>query len=223
MTQILKVHTQNPEKRHIKNACQFIENGKVILIPSETGYCYVGDANKETTQNIFLKLRPHHHKNKPFSLICDSLSTVSQIAQLHTQVYKIAKKILPGPYTLILEANRNTPKLASGTKRKTVGIRISSNPILRELMLEIQKPLLITSITDQEELIAEDYFDKEEQSNSWWTNVDEICSRNIKGLVSLALESDEIVPIHVSTVIDFSEDPPVLIRDGGWNIEFLDF
>lgn len=222
MTQILKVHEKNPEKRHIRTAASIIENGGVVLVPTDTGYCFVGDSNKESTHNIFLKLRPSHPKNKPFSLVCKDISQVSQIAQFSTKIFRIATRIWPGPYTLILECNKNTPKVAAGPKRKTVGIRISAHPILKSLMEEFQNPLLITSVTDEDELIADEYFEHDNQEDSWWTNVSKICARAPKESIALALENDEPVPLKVSTIVDFSGPIPVLIRDGGWELDFLD-
>lgn len=222
MTLFLKVHEKNPEKRHIKTAVELLESGKIILVPTDTGYCFIGDSSKESSHNNFLILRPSHPKNKPFSLVCKDISQVSQIAQVSSQIFRIATRIWPGPYTLILECNKNTPKVAAGPKRKTVGIRIPSHPVLQSLIHEFQNPLLITSVTDEDELIAEDYFEEDDQSSAWWTNVHEICARAPKGSIALALENDEPVPLKVSTIIDFSQEPPVLVRDGGWELDFID-
>ncbi|MES2614337.1 MAG: L-threonylcarbamoyladenylate synthase [Bdellovibrionota bacterium] len=221
MTQILQVHEKNPEKRYIKTASSMLESGKIILVPTDTGYCFVGDSAKESSHSNFLALRPSHPKQKPFSLVCKDISQVSHIAQLSTQIFRIATRIWPGPYTLILECNKNTPKVAAGPKRKTVGIRIPSHPILKGLIEEFQNPLLITSVTDEDELIADEYFEHDDQVNSWWTNAKEICARAPKGSLALALENDEPVPLRVSTIVDFSGDSPVLVRDGGWEFDFI--
>ena len=221
MTQILQVHEKNPEKRHIKTAVTLLESGKILLVPTDTGYCFVGDSSKESSRLNFLTLRPSHPKNKPFSLVCKDISQVSHIAQLSTQIFRIATRIWPGPYTLILECTKNTPKVAAGPKRKTVGIRIPAHPILQSLIHEFQNPLLITSVTDEDELIADEYFEHDNQTDSWWTNVKEICARAPKGILELALENDEPVPLSVSTIIDFSQETPVLVRDGGWELDFM--
>lgn len=221
MTLVLQVHEKNPEKRHMKAACSFLENGKAVLVPTDTGYCFVADSAKESSHKIFSTLRPSHPKNKPFSLVCKDISQVSKVAHITTKIFRIATRIWPGPYTLILECNKNTPKIAAGPKRKTVGIRICSHPVLQSLMEEYQHPLLITSVTDEDELIANDYFKQDDQINAWWTDVNEICARTPKGLIALALENDETVPLKVSTIVDFSAESPVLVRDGGWEFDFF--
>ena len=222
MTEILEIHEKNPEKRHIKTACSFLEKGKIVLVPTETGYCFVGDSRQESSQAHFLALRPNHPKNKPFSLVCRDLAQVSRLAQMPTSVFKIANRVWPGPYTFILECSKQTPKVAAGPKRKTVGIRLSSHPVLKNLMEEFQNPLLISSVTDEDALIAEEYFEQENQVHSWWTSALEISNRAPKGHLAFAFENDGAVPLRVSTIIDFSQDPPVLVRDGGWDLDFLD-
>ncbi len=221
MTQFLSIHQKNPEKRHIKTATEILDSGGIILAPSETGYCFIGDASRESTHTRFLQLRPGHPKNKPFSLLCRNISQVSQMANLSTQIFRIATRVWPGPYTFILQCNKNTPKIAAGPKRKTVGIRISNHPVLINILEEFKNPLLVTSVTDEDELIAQDYFSEENQHDSWWINVTEICNQITHGKVDLALENDEVVPIHVSAVIDFSGNEPLVVREGGWDLEIL--
>ncbi len=153
MTQILNIHQKNPEKRHIKTATSVLEMGGIVLAPSETGYCFLGNASLESTHSRFLQLRPGHPKNKPFSLLCTNIAQVSKIAYLSTQVFRIATRVWPGPYTFILQCNKNTPKIAAGPKRKTVGIRISNHPVIENILNEFQHPLLVTSVTDEDEII----------------------------------------------------------------------
>lgn len=221
MTQILKVHQDNPEKRHIKTACSILEKGKVILVPTETGYCYVADSAKESSHENFLSLRKNHPKNKPFSLACNDIAQVSSIAQLSTDVFRIANRIWPGPYTFILPANKNTPKSIAGQKRKSVGVRISSHPVIQCLIEAFSSPLLITSVTDEDELIKTHYFDEEVLSSYWWTNVNDIILQIEKNSLALALENDKPVPMVPSSVIDFTQDAPTLIRNGGHNLDFI--
>ena len=221
MTQILQVHEKNPEKRHIKTAAKFIENGKIILVPTDTGYCFVGDSTLDSSHLTFLTLRPSHPQNKPFSLICKDISQASRIAQISSQVFRVLSRLWPGPYTLILPAHKNTSKIIGGPKRKTVGLRISAHNILSSLIEECENPLLITSVTDEDELVASEYFESENQGDSWWTNIAEICEKYSSKSLALALECNEIVPLRVSTIIDYSEDVPVILRDGGWPIDFI--
>lgn len=221
MTQVLSIHQKNPDKRHIKKVIEILDGGGIILAPSETGYCFIASSSCDSSHEKFLKLRPGHPKNKPFSLFCKDISQVSKIAYLNTQTFRIATRAWPGPYTFVLPCTKNTPKIASGPKRKTVGIRISNHPIIECITNEFSHPLLVTSVTDEDELIAQDYFEKDTKQDFWWTNVIEICKQAIHGKIDLAIECNEIVPIKVSTIVDFTQEPPILLRDGGWALDFL--
>ncbi len=223
MTPILQVHEKNPEPKHIQSAINFLEMGKIILVPTETGYCFVGDCSQSNVHTQFLTLRPGHSKNKPFSLCCKDIAQVNSIAQFPTSLFRIATRLWPGPYTLIFQCSKNIHKIDKGPNRKSVGIRISSHRVLNALIQNFSKPLLITSVTDEDELLEQNYFDGEEDVSSWWTNPEEICQRAPKNSIALALQNDKPVPMKVSTVIDFSQQTPVLVRDGGWNLDFIEF
>jgi tRNA threonylcarbamoyl adenosine modification protein (Sua5/YciO/YrdC/YwlC family) len=220
VTQILEIHNQSPHRRFIRMAAEALAKGGIVLCPTETGYCLLGDAQLESTQKSFLALRQAHPSKKPFSLLCKSVQQMGQVATITTSIFRVATRTLPGPYTFIVEANRKTPKCAGLSKRKTVGIRISNHPVTQAIFEEFENPLLITSITDAEELEITDYFNDDEQKDAWWTNAESICSRFPQG-IALALNSTEAIPMRVSTVVDFTQDPPVIVRDGGWEHETL--
>jgi tRNA threonylcarbamoyl adenosine modification protein (Sua5/YciO/YrdC/YwlC family) len=221
MTRILPVHEENPEPRHIKAATDILHKGGIVLAPTETGYCFFGDASKSETYDRFHSLRQAHPRTKPFSLLCRDLTQVSEISVMPTPVFRIAKRALPGPYTFILEANRNTPRSHAGSKRKTIGIRISSHTVTQALVESFEGILAVTSVTDAEELLNDNYFESDaDQFDAWWTTAATICERLPEG-ADIALENDTFVPMHVSTVVDFSTLPPTLIRDGGWDTNVL--
>jgi tRNA threonylcarbamoyl adenosine modification protein (Sua5/YciO/YrdC/YwlC family) len=218
----LPIHEENPHTRSIRIAADALEKGGVVLVPTETGYCLVGDARQERTHRTFLSLRQAHPNKKPFSLLCRNLQQAGQCAVLSTSVYRIATKAFPGPFTFILETSRHTPKFAGAPKRKTVGIRISSHSVAQMLIDAFSEPMLITSITDAEELELTDYFDDEAQRDAWWTNPEAIAERFPTG-IDVILASNNPVPMRVSTVVDFTQDPPVMLRDGGWDNEIFGF
>jgi tRNA threonylcarbamoyl adenosine modification protein (Sua5/YciO/YrdC/YwlC family) len=220
--EILNLHDENPHLRHIRTAADALERGGIVLSPTETGYCLMGDPRLETTHKAFLLMRQAHPNKKPFALLCRDIAQASSCTQISTSVFRIATRAFPGPYTFVLEANRNTPKFAGGPKRKTVGIRISSHPITQALMKEYDNPLLITSVTDAQELSEEHYFDEESRptEDAWWARAETICAHFQRG-IEVALGSNHSVPMHVSTIIDFTQDPVTIIRDGGWDLNFL--
>ncbi len=218
--QVLQIHEDNPHPRHIRMAADSLAKGRVVLCPTETGYCLLGDARLESTHKTFLSLRQAHPTKKPFSLLCKNLQQVGMVANVTTSIYRVATRVLPGPYTFVLETNRRTPKFAGTHKRTSVGVRFSSHNVVQALFEYFPDPLLVTSITDAEELEITDYFNDEEQLDAWWTDASEICARFSQG-IDVALASTSPIPMRVSTVIDFTQDPAVILRDGGWDSEVL--
>lgn len=221
MTQVLSIHQKNPDKRRIREVIDIIAKGGIALLPSETGYCFVGSSSYDSTCEKFLKLRPGHSKNKPFSLFCKDISQVSHIAHVNTQIFRIVTRAWPGPYTFVLPAMKNSPKTAASGKIKTIGVRISNHLIIQSIMEQLEYPLLVTSVTDEDELVAQDYFNQDIEQDFWWANVDGICQHTPKNSFEVAIDINENVPIKVSTMVDFSVNPPLLLRDGGWDLEFL--
>jgi len=219
VTQILKAQGTALNSRHVDAAAKVIDHGGIVLAPTETGYCFLADASKNASYDALLKLRMAHPRHKPFSLLCSSLKQIASIATLPTPTFRTASRLLPGPYTLLLEANRNTPQYSDGPKRKSVGVRMSSDAMAGALALTCDRPLVLTSVTDAEELLLGNYFegmsDVDQDPDSWWVNPDAICAK-FKGQIALALEAFDFIPMRVSTVIDFTQEPPVLVRDGGW-------
>ena len=126
---------------------------------------------------------------------------MSKVAYLTTQTFRIASRVWPGAYTFILPCSKILQK-SQGPKRKTVGVRISNHPIIENIFKELNQPLLVTSVTDEEELIEQDYFSEDTKENSWWTNVHEIVNKP-KGLINVAIDDGESIPIKVSSIIDF--------------------
>jgi tRNA A37 threonylcarbamoyladenosine synthetase subunit TsaC/SUA5/YrdC len=146
---------------------------------------------------------------------------VSQVAQVSTSAFRVLNRVLPGPFTLILPVHKNTPKTSTGEFRDTVGIRISAHPIAQAVSSAVNAPLMVTSVTDGEEIIAEGYVDSDFESNleRWWTNADGIL-RHSGNLLKLVITGDEPLPLHVSTILDLSDDGNVrILRDGGWELD----
>ncbi len=139
----LSIHSDNPQQRLIDRVSQILDDGSVIAYPTDTFYG-IGCAlsNKKGIQHIYrLKNRP---LKQPFSFIGDSLNEISKYALVSNYAYKTMKRLLPGPYTFILEGTRLVPKIML-TKRKTVGIRIPDNNITRAIVRTLGRPIISTS------------------------------------------------------------------------------
>ena len=142
-TLILSINPDNPQMRLINRVCETLENGGLIAYPTDTFFGIGCDLyNKKGIQLIYrMKNRP---LNKPFSFVCDSLKEISRYTQVSNYAYKTMKRLLPGPYTFIMEATKLVPKIML-TKRKTVGIRVPDNQICLTIVKTFGRPIISTS------------------------------------------------------------------------------
>jgi tRNA threonylcarbamoyl adenosine modification protein (Sua5/YciO/YrdC/YwlC family) len=153
---IISINPQNPQQRLIKRVGEVLEAGGIIAYPTDTFYGIGCDLyNKKGIQLIYkLKNRP---LSQPFSVICDDLKEISQYAKLSNYAYKTMKRLLPGPYTFILEGTKLVPKIML-TKRKTVGIRVPDNNICLDIVRTLGRPIISTSARlDDPQSIQEAY------------------------------------------------------------------
>ena len=143
---ILEINPQHPEPRKIKQVAEVLANGGIIAYPTDTYYGIGCDLfNKDSIEKIYqLKRRSPH---QPFTFICSDLKNISEYAQVTNYAYKTMKRLLPGPYTFVLEGSRLVPRIML-TKRKTVGIRVPDNPICLAIVQELGHPVISTSATD---------------------------------------------------------------------------
>ena len=153
---MLSINADNPQQRLINRVCSVLEEGGLIVYPTDTFYgigCNL--FNKKGIQLIYrLKNRP---LKKPFSFLCDSLKEVSRYALVSNYAYKTMKRLLPGPYTFIMEGTRLVPKIML-TKRKTVGIRVPDNKICLDIIRTFGRPIISTSaVFDDPQSIKEAY------------------------------------------------------------------
>ena len=193
---LLKINQHNPQLRLIHKAVEIFKKGGIVVYPTDTFYGIGCDImNKKAIEKIYqLKQR---NKSIPFSFICSGLKNISHYAKVSNYAYKTMKRLLPGPYTFILEGSKLVPKIML-TKRKTAGIRVPDNPICQALVNELENPLLTTSATKPDGSIfhdaslIHDYFGK---------RVD-------------AVIDGSIVPGRPSSVISLIDDVPEVIREG---------
>jgi len=136
MSNVIRIHSQDPQHRLIKHVVEVLDKGDVIAYPTDSGYalgCTLGNKSAmEEIRNI-RKLSKHHH----FTLMMKDLSHVGEYAKLNNPAFRLMKKILPGAYTFILEGAREVPNRLLNEKRKTIGIRISNHPIVRAILEEL--------------------------------------------------------------------------------------
>ncbi|MFZ2447922.1 MAG: L-threonylcarbamoyladenylate synthase [Syntrophobacteraceae bacterium] len=199
---ILEINPKHPEPRKIRKVVEILANGGIIAYPTDTYYGIGCDLlNKGSIEKIYqLKRRSSH---QPFSFICSDLKNISEYAQVTNYAYKTMKRLLPGPYTFVLEGSRLVPKIML-TKRQTVGIRVPDNPISLAIVDEFGHPIISTSATDPE------------NSNSILSTPREIQDK-LGHAVDLIVDGGP-VPGVASSVISLIDDTPVILREGAGDL-----
>jgi tRNA threonylcarbamoyl adenosine modification protein (Sua5/YciO/YrdC/YwlC family) len=193
---MIAINPDNPQQRLIKKAVTVLQDGGIIAYPTDTFYGIGCDImNKKAIQKIYrLKQRD---KKQPFSFICASLKNISDYAKVTNYAYKTMKRLLPGPYTFILEGSRLVPKIML-TKRKTAGIRVPDNNICLAIVNGLGNPVISTSATDEKgEVIIDPSFIKDYFGNRLDMIID-----------------GGIVENRPSSVVSLIDDYPEIIREG---------
>lgn len=143
---LVAINNQNPQMRLIRKAVDILRSGGVVIYPTDTVYGMGCDLfNKKGIERIYEIQR--RDRKQPLSFICADLKDISRYARVSDDAYKIMKRLLPGPYTFILEASRAVPKIIL-PKRQTTGIRVPDNRICQALIAEMGSPVISTSVKD---------------------------------------------------------------------------
>jgi len=201
---LININQQNPQLRLINQVVEILKKGGIVVYPTDTYYGMGCDImNKKAIEKIYqLKQR---NKSIPFSFICSGLKNISDYAKVSNYAYKTMKRLLPGPYTFILEGSRMVPKIML-TKRKTAGIRVPDNPICLALVNELDNPLLTTSATMPDGTI---FHDASLIHDYFGNRVD-------------AVVDGSIVPGQPSSVISLIDDIPEVIRKGMGDVSIFE-
>ncbi len=202
---LLKIYDKNPNEKNIREASKILEDGGVIIFPTDTIYAIGCSVYSPRAHERIARIKGLNPKNANFSILFYDLSHLSEFTRpISNEVYKMMKRTLPGPYTYILEANSNVPKIL-GIKKKTVGIRIPDNPILLEILKELGKPIMSTSVHDDDEIVE-------------YTTDPELIHERYEDLVDLVIDGGH-GDNEPSTIIDCTGDEMVVVREGKGEIE----
>ena len=193
---LININKQNPQQRLILKVVDVLKNGGVVVYPTDTYYGIGCDImNKKAIERIYqIKQR---NKSKPFSFICSSLKNISLYAKVSNYAYKTMRRLLPGPYTFILEGSKLVPKIML-TKHRTAGIRVPDNPICLVLVNELGNPVITTSATMPDGTI---FHDASLIHDYFGNRLDVVIDGSI-------------VPGQPSSVIMLMDDIPEVIRKG---------
>ena len=196
----LQIHPESPEARKIKQVADTLRDGGVIIYPTDTVYGIGCDITNHKAVERVCRLRRLDPEKAMLAMICSDMSQVSQYtAQLDNQIFRLLKQYLPGPYTFILKANNDVPKMFKNRK-KTVGIRIPDNMIVQAIVAELGRPILTTSLKSDDEIL--EYF----------TDPIDIYD-DFENLVDIVIDGGNCGNVP-STLVDCSKDSIELIRLG---------
>ena len=205
MATFIKLYNENPNPKEIAKVVKILQAGGLVIYPTDTVYGLGCDLTKVKALEKIAKLKGVKLEKANFSLICNDLSHLSDyVKQIDSATFKILKRALPGPYTFILPGSTNLPKVFK--KKKTVGIRIPDNNIIRTLVAELGNPIVSTSIRDEDDVL-EYTTDPELIFEKWQNSVDVVIDGGY---------GDN----EASTVIDLTEVPTV-IREGKGSLDIL--
>ena len=205
---LIRLNEKNPQPQSIQQIVNCLKNDGIIIYPTDTVYAIGCDITRIKAIEKICKLKNIKPEKAHFSFVCSDLSHLSEYTRpISTHVFRVMKKALPGPYTFILEANNNVPKLWKQNK-KTVGIRVPDNTICRAIVEALGNPIVSTSLHDNSDDIMEYFSDPE------------IIHQQYENMVDMVVDGGH-GNIYASTVLDCSEDDIVVLREGIGSLDVL--
>ncbi|MGY0162495.1 L-threonylcarbamoyladenylate synthase [Edwardsiella tarda] len=198
MSQLFYIHPENPQRRLIKQVVDILRKGGVIVYPTDSGYALGCMLEEKNAMERICRIR-RIDSNHNFTLVCRDLSELSSYAFVDNAAFRLLKNNTPGGYTFILKANKEVPRRLMSEKRKTIGLRVPSNPIAQDLLAELGEPLMSTTLMLPDSEFAE-------------SDPEEIQERLGK-LVDLVIHGGYLGQ-QPTTVIDMTDDNPQVVRVG---------
>ncbi|MEO5593142.1 MAG: L-threonylcarbamoyladenylate synthase [Chitinophagaceae bacterium] len=195
---LLPVHPENPQPRNLRTIVDCLLSGGIIIYPTDTIYGLGCDIFQHKAIERICRIKNIDPRKAQLSFVCHDLSDLSKYTKsISTPLYRMLKNYLPGPYTFILPASKEVPKILK-SKKDTIGLRVPDNNITRTLVKELGHPVLSTSLPGQQ---VEEYTDPE------------IIYENFKNLVDIVIDAG-IGGMTPSTIVDCTTEPPLLVRQG---------
>ncbi len=191
----------------MREAVKILNRDGVIVIPTDTVYSFASVLGNSKGFDRIARIKGLRPNKAHFSLLCSDLSDLAQYTRpVPNEVFKLMKRALPGPFTFILESGGNVPKLFRSTK-KTIGIRVPDNNIARAIMLEIGKPLIVSSVHDEDHVLE-------------YTTDPELIEER-QGHAVDAVINGGYGELYASTIIDCTSGIPEIIREGRGDVSGL--
>ncbi|QEC53215.1 tRNA threonylcarbamoyl adenosine modification protein (Sua5/YciO/YrdC/YwlC family) [Anseongella ginsenosidimutans] len=197
---LIKIHPENPPERHIDTVVECLKKGGVIIYPTDTVYGLGCDITNQKAIERVCRIKGVRPEKAQLSFICQDLRHLADYCKpIDNSTFRILKKVLPGPFTFILNANNQVPKLLNN-KKKTVGIRVPDNKIARCIVEGLGNPVISTSIRDDDEIIE-------------YSTDPELIYEKYASLVDMVIDGG-YGGNEASTVIDFTSGEVEVLRRG---------
>jgi tRNA threonylcarbamoyl adenosine modification protein (Sua5/YciO/YrdC/YwlC family) len=195
---LIQVHPQDPQPRLVKQMAECLKDGGVIIYPTDTIYGLGCDISQHKAVERICKIKNVDPQKAQLSFICRDLSHLSDYTKsIDTPLYRLLKSYLPGPYTFILPASKQVPKILQ-SKKSTIGLRVPDNNICRDILEVLGNPILSASLPGE---MVEEYTDPEVMYENFGDKVDFVIDGGIGGMVP-------------STIVDCTTDEWTVIRQG---------
>mgnify|MGYP000444854704 CR=1 FL=1 len=204
---LISIHPDNPQPRQLSQVKACLESGGIIAYPTDTIYGLGCDIFHPEAIEKICAIKKVNLEKANLSFICSDLSDLSLYAKaIDNALFRILKKALPGPFTFILPASKQVPKILQ-SKKKTIGLRIPDNNIARALVQSLGNPIVSTSIRDDDDVL--EYTTDPELIFEKWQHL-------VDGVIDGGFGDN-----HASTIIDLTEAEPIVIREGKGSVEIL--
>jgi tRNA threonylcarbamoyl adenosine modification protein (Sua5/YciO/YrdC/YwlC family) len=202
---LLKIYPNNPNEKHLQQVVECLQDGGLIIYPTDTVYGLGCDIYQAKTIERLCQIRNIKPEKANLSFICYDLSHLSDFVKpIDNSLFRILKHALPGPFTFILNANNKVPKLMHSNK-KTVGIRVPDHPIARGIVNLLGNPIVSTSIHDDDDVLE-------------YSTDPELIYEKYKDQVDIVIDAG-YGELQASTVVDFTSDEPLILRQGKGDFE----
>ena len=203
--QTLYIHPDNPQPRLIEQAAKMLKEDKLIVYPTDTSYAFGCRLGAKAALDKLKHIRELDDKHQ-FTLLCRDLSEIATYATVDNVQFKQLKAHTPAPITFILNATKDVPKKLAHPKKKTIGIRVPSNPIAQALLTAMDEPILTSSLLmPDDERVLDDPFD-----------IEELLGNQIDGLINAGIKTTLL-----TTIVDMTQGNPKVIRQGAADVESL--
>ncbi len=196
----MKIYSDSPSHRNVQSVVKTFNEGGLVVFPTDTIYGLGCGIKHIKAVNRISRMKGIKKGEANFSLILNSLSMLSEFTKpFPNHIFRLIRKNLPGPFTFILEANSNIPKIFQ-SKKKTIGIRIPDNNILNAIIEELGSPIITTSIKDEDEIIE-------------YTTDPELIYEKYENMVDIVIDGG-YGDNEASTIVDCTSGEPVILRQG---------